>query len=118
MGDITFCFRRQPSPRKLRQTRQRGFYDGLLFHRVIDSFMIRGDPTSKRCTAGKHLGAGDPSYRIDAKSTSPSTSTAEPLPLPAKAVLQTLSQIIGLQVYIVPAKKFSPARSDPDGTKA
>lgn len=45
-----------------------GFYDGLLFHRVIDSFMIQtGDPDSKDAPAGKMLGSGDPGYTIAAE---------------------------------------------------
>lgn len=36
-----------------------GFYDSLLFHRVIDSFMVQGgDPTSKYAPAGTMLGSG------------------------------------------------------------
>ena len=38
-----------------------GFYDGVLFHRVIDSFMVQtGDPGSKNAPAGKRLGSGGP----------------------------------------------------------
>ncbi|NPA67757.1 MAG: peptidylprolyl isomerase [Chlorobi bacterium] len=45
-----------------------GFYDGLLFHRVIKDFMIQGgDPDSKDAPAGKMLGNGGPGYQIDAE---------------------------------------------------
>jgi peptidyl-prolyl cis-trans isomerase B (cyclophilin B) len=36
-----------------------GFYDSLMFHRIIQSFMIQGgDPDSKNAEAGQQLGAG------------------------------------------------------------
>lgn len=45
-----------------------GFYDGVLFHRVIDNFMVQtGDPSSKDAGAGARLGAGDPGYTIEAE---------------------------------------------------
>lgn len=45
-----------------------GFYDDLLFHRVINGFMIQGgDPDSKNASADKRLGAGDPGYQIPAE---------------------------------------------------
>jgi peptidyl-prolyl cis-trans isomerase B (cyclophilin B) len=45
-----------------------GFYDSLLFHRVIKSFMIQGgDPQSKNAPAGTMLGGGDIGYTIPAE---------------------------------------------------
>lgn len=45
-----------------------GFYNGLLFHRVIPEFMIQGgDPSSKDAQPGTQLGAGNNGYRIDAE---------------------------------------------------
>ncbi len=45
-----------------------GFYDSLLFHRVINHFMIQGgDPESKHAKAGKPLGNGGPGYTVPAE---------------------------------------------------
>ena len=45
-----------------------GYYDGLLFHRVIKDFMIQGgDPDSKNALAGQQLGMGGPGYTIPAE---------------------------------------------------
>ncbi len=44
------------------------FYDSLLFHRVMNGFMIQaGDPNSKAAPAGMPLGNGGPGYTIPAE---------------------------------------------------
>ncbi len=45
-----------------------GFYDDLLFHRVMENFMIQGgDPDSKDAPSGKRLGSGSNGYTIAAE---------------------------------------------------
>jgi cyclophilin family peptidyl-prolyl cis-trans isomerase len=44
------------------------YYDSVLFHRVIQHFMIQtGDPESKQAAAGEPLGNGGPAYTIPAE---------------------------------------------------
>jgi peptidyl-prolyl cis-trans isomerase B (cyclophilin B) len=44
------------------------YFDSLLFHRIIEGFMIQGgDPDSKNATPGQNLGTGGPTYTIDAE---------------------------------------------------
>lgn len=69
-GDITVrLFGDTPKHRDnfLKLARE-GFYNGTLFHRVINEFMVQaGDPDSKNARPGQMLGAGDPGYTIEAE---------------------------------------------------
>lgn len=45
-----------------------GYYNDLLFHRIIKGFMVQGgDPKSKDAPAGARLGGGGPGYKVDAE---------------------------------------------------
>jgi len=45
-----------------------GYYDSILFHRVIEGFMIQaGDPNSRKALEGQQLGDGGPGYTIPAE---------------------------------------------------
>lgn len=69
-GDITIrLFHETPLHRdNFLKLAGQGFYDSLLFHRVIQGFMIQGgDPLSRNAPAGQPLGTGDPGYTLPAE---------------------------------------------------
>lgn len=70
MGDITvMLYNETPQHRdNFLRLAEEGFYDGLLFHRVINGFMIQaGDPHSRDAAPGERLGSGGPGYTIPAE---------------------------------------------------
>lgn len=70
MGDITvMLYGDTPKHRdNFVKLAKEGFYDGTLFHRVINEFMVQaGDPDSKTAKPGQQLGSGDPGYTIEAE---------------------------------------------------
>ena len=93
---------------------KQGFYNGTLFHRVIQNFMIQGgDPDSKDTTKAKpgaELGNGDVGYTIPAEFRDSLFHKRGVLAAarddnPAKASS-------GCQFYIVEGKRFSDGKLD------
>lgn len=86
-----------------------GVYDSLLFHRIINGFMIQGgDPDSKRADANQSIGNGDIGYTLPAE--------INPTHCHKKGALAAARQgddvnpdkrSSGCQFYIVHGKKFS-----------
>lgn len=87
-----------------------GYYDGTLFHRVINQFMIQaGDPDSRNAAPGKALGAGGPDYKIDAEIVFPTHFHKRGALAAARQGDQVnpMKQSSGSQFYIVTGKKMS-----------
>jgi cyclophilin family peptidyl-prolyl cis-trans isomerase len=93
---------------------KKGFYNGTLFHRVIQNFMIQGgDPTSKdsaKAKPGLELGNGDVGYTIPAEFRDSLFHKRGVLAAarddnPAKASS-------GCQFYIVEGKRFTDGKLD------
>ncbi len=69
-GEITLVlYNKTPKHRdNFMKLAKEGVYDSLLFHRVIENFMIQGgDPDSKNASPGDTLGMGGLDYRVDAE---------------------------------------------------
>jgi len=69
-GDIKVrLYEKTPEHRKnFIKLTEEDFYNGLLFHRVIQNFMIQGgDPDSKNAEPGKRLGGGSLDYTLPAE---------------------------------------------------
>lgn len=91
-----------------------GFYNGLLFHRVINNFMIQGgDPKSKGAQPGVRLGGGDPGYTIPAEISPKYFHKKGALAAARKGGLSNPEKrSSGSQFYIVQGKKFRRGEID------
>lgn len=91
-----------------------GFYDSILFHRVMNAFMIQGgDPNSKTAAAGIPLGNGGPNYTIPSEFRSSlfhRKGVVAAARQPDHVNPQKASN--GSQFYIVQGKKFTDAELD------
>lgn len=86
-----------------------GYYNDLLFHRVITDFMIQGgDPDSKNAPAGKMLGQGGPNYTIPAEFRSNLYHKKGALAAARQAdQVNPTKASSGSQFYIVQGKKWT-----------
>jgi len=93
----------------------KGFYNGVLFHRVISGFMIQGgDPDSKTARAGASLGSGDVGYTIPAEFIYPKYYHKRGSLCAAREGdnINPLKASSGCQFYIVEGKCFSESGLD------
>ena len=92
-----------------------GFYNGVLFHRVIKDFMIQaGDPDSKTAKADAVLGSGDMGYTIPAEFVYPKYFHRKGALAAARQGDQVnpLKASSGCQFYIVQGKTFTDSQLD------
>ncbi len=88
---------------------EEGYYDGLLFHRVIPKFMIQGgDPDSRDAQPGQMLGMGGPDYLIDPEIGAPHIKGA----LAAAQSPNPEKKSSGSQFYIVDGQKWNDQALD------
>ncbi len=93
---------------------EEGFYDSLLFHRVINGFMIQGgDPLSKDAPPETPLGAGGPGYTIEAEFVDSLVHLRGMLAAARKGdQVNPLKQSSGSQFYIVQGRTVTEEMLD------
>ncbi len=117
MGDVTLLLYGD-TPKHLQnfvKLAGEGYYDGLLFHRVIKDFMVQGgDPDSRDAAAGQPLGMGSPDYKIDAEIAWPRAFHKRGALAAAREGDQVNPQhkSSGSQFYIVTGRTFNQQQLD------
>lgn len=97
-----------------------GFYDGVLFHRVINDFMVQtGDPKSKDAAKGQMLGEGNPGYTIEAEIDYPRHYHKYGALAAARTgdAVNPERRSSGSQFYIVTGNKYAPQQLDAMGQR-
>ena len=90
---------------------KQGFYDSLLWHRVIPGFVIQGgDPDSKRAPRDKVLGDGDVGYRVPAEIKEEYYHVRGAVGMARDGNPEKASS--GCQFYIVTGKKYTDEQLD------
>ena len=91
-----------------------GFYDSLLFHRVIEGFMVQGgDPASKDAPPGQPLGIGGPGYQVPAEFVDSLVHVKGALAAARQGdQVNPERESSGSQFYIVQGKPLSDAELD------
>lgn len=107
MGDITLEMNRANAPKTVENfitLAEKGFYDGIRFHRVIEGFMIQaGDPQSKDADKKSLWGTGGPGYKFDDELTG-----TETYPQGTLAMANAGPNTNGSQFFIVTASPAAP----------
>ena len=122
MGDVTVeLFNDTPLHRdNFLKLVKDGYYDGVLFHRVINDFMVQtGDPNSKNAPAGASLGSGDPGYTVQAEIVYPKHYHKYGALAAARTgdAMNPERRSSGSQFYIVTGNKYSERQLENMDTK-
>lgn len=97
-----------------------GFYEGTLFHRVINKFMVQaGDPDSKGAAPGAMLGSGGPGYTIPAEIVFPKHFHKRGALAAARQGdnVNPERRSSGSQFYVVTGNRYLPAQLDAMATQ-
>ena len=87
---------------------KRGYYDNLLFHRVIEDFVVQGgDPTSKTAGPEAILGSAGKDFKMPTETNNNLIHKKGALAFAMVEEIDSLSLTLGGQFYIVKGKKIT-----------